>query len=107
MEVDCIGSSSVENNSGKSIVVRRVEWIEERINSKTNLGRLDVRLNAIARFIFNLLAEESMQFKRSRRISFQTRNDDFLFDGRSPLNARIRVRCVYKTRRGVSIVSGR
>lgn len=97
--VRCGISSSVENNSGKSIVVRRVEWwIEERINSKTNLGRPDVRLNAIARFIFNLLAEESpsMQFKRSRRISFQTRNDDFLFDGRSPLNARVRVRC-YKS----------
>lgn len=61
-----------------------VEAIEERINSKTNLGRFDVRLNAIGRFIFNLLAEESpsMQFKRTRRISFQTRNDDFLFDGR-------------------------
>lgn len=84
-----IGSHNVNIESWKIKVGEKallcwmaVEAIEERINSKTNLGRFDVRLNAIGRFIFNLLAGESMQFKRTRRISFQTRNDDFLFDGR-------------------------
>lgn len=76
-----IRSGGIENNSGKSILVRRVADRRENKFQDESRPPRTLRLNAIARFIFNLLAEESpsMQFKRSRRISFQTRNDDFLF----------------------------